>query len=298
MFPDLERIHRPETVEEALRLLVQGGRRPLAGGTALGIWRRSGIREVVDLWGLPLDLMEEDRRSHRIGATVTVERLTRAPADGVWDGALTETAGAVAATPVRNLITLGGSLCTPVPWSDLPVLLLALEAKVELARPEGPRSIPMAEWLGAPPAEHLGGISLLTGVELPRPRPGEGAAFETLTQVRFDYALTSAAASLGILDGTIQWARLAVGAVEPLPVAGVPQSRAAVRAELARTEPIRRMARQTARTLGTAMKTMTSIKPATVSRFKRMRRPATAVEPPILAVVLRAVSPRDTRIGQ
>ncbi len=219
MFPDLQAILRPTSLHEALELLDEaaGQLAPLAGGTARGIWNRHGQPVVMDLWGLRLDRVEQAPDCVRLGATVTVEELLRPPLADLWAGAIAETARAIGATPVRNLVTVGGNLCAPFAWCDLPVILLAVDAQLDLRSRRERHRCSVAELLAIRPRQVLEGRGLLVAVEIPRPGVGQGAAFETLVQTRFDYALASAAASVRLDADRVAEARVAVGAVEPVP---------------------------------------------------------------------------------
>ncbi len=219
MFPELEQIHRPSSLDEALGLLDEGQGQvvPLAGGTATGIWRRPGVRQVVDLWGLGLDQIEPQGDKLYIGATVTVEQLLDGPPAGRYGAALAEAAVAIASTPIRNLVTVGGNLCAPFPWSDLPVVLLALGAQVNLRAVGQQQSVSLEQFLQLKPRKVLDGRGLLVAVRVPTGGPGAGAAFETLTQTDFDYALVSAAAAVKVDQDRIVEAAVAIGAVESTP---------------------------------------------------------------------------------
>ena len=219
MFPDLKKIHRPKDLAEAFRILAESDGRvlPLAGGSAKGIWDRPGIAEVMDLWGLPMNLVEETRRTVRLGSTVTIAAMLASPAAQIWDGALAECAGSIGSTQIRNLVTVGGNLCAPYPWVDLPVILLVLDALVEIRKSDERKMVPIAEFLLGPPRKILEGKRLVTSVEFMRKEPGAGAAFQTLKETHFDYALVSVGAALKIEKGKVVWSRISVGAVESKP---------------------------------------------------------------------------------
>lgn len=125
---------RPETVEEALNLL-----RAKKSNTALGgmLWLKlqdKNVDTVVDLSGLGLDAIEETEEGWRIGAMVTLRQLeTHEGLAAFTGGAMTESVKHIVGVQFRNLATIGGSVFGRFGFSDPLTLLLALDARVELA---------------------------------------------------------------------------------------------------------------------------------------------------------------------
>lgn len=125
---------RPETVEEALNLL-----RAKKSNTALGgmLWlklQEKNVDTVVDLSGLGLDAIEETEEGWRIGAMVTLRQLeTHEGLAAFTGGAMAESVKHIVGVQFRNLATIGGSVFGRFGFSDPLTLLLALDAKVELA---------------------------------------------------------------------------------------------------------------------------------------------------------------------
>jgi xanthine dehydrogenase YagS FAD-binding subunit len=104
---------RPATIEDALELLAAGGAAPLAGGTDLAGQVDRGIRApdlLVDLQALGLGGVEEHDGGIRIGATTTLAELAASPLVAPY-AAVAEAAGAAASPLLRNVGTVGGSLC-------------------------------------------------------------------------------------------------------------------------------------------------------------------------------------------
>ena len=126
--------HRPATLNQALALLAEPKRVPLAGGTVLNADREPSDIEVVDLQALGLDQISAAGDSLRIGSTVTLDELARHEAVPAW---LAEIARAEAASTLRTLATVGGLAASR--WGDSVLLaaLLASDATVELAGPAG-----------------------------------------------------------------------------------------------------------------------------------------------------------------
>ena len=119
---------------------------------------------------------------------------------------------------------LGGSdHCVATHPSDLAVALVALDAQVHLAGPDGDRTVALAEFYrlpgDSPEVEHdLRAGELITEVVVPRL---DWAANSTYVKVRdresYEFALCSAAVALDVQDGVIRDARVAVGGVATVP---------------------------------------------------------------------------------
>jgi len=126
--------HRPDTLDEALALLADPSRVPLAGGTVLNADREPSAVEMVDLQSLGLDEISDGPGFLRIGATVTLDALARHHLTPDW---LAEIARAEAPSTLRTLATVGGLVASR--WGDSMLLaaLLASFAQVELAKPPG-----------------------------------------------------------------------------------------------------------------------------------------------------------------
>jgi xanthine dehydrogenase YagS FAD-binding subunit len=124
----------------------------------------------------------------------------------------------------RNLAILGGSPdCVATHPSDMAVALAALDAVVYVEGPAGLRVIPLGELYRRPgdrPDREttLERGDLITAVEL----PGLGfAACSAYRKVRdrasYAFGVASVAAALDVAGGVVRDARIALGAVAPLP---------------------------------------------------------------------------------
>jgi len=123
----------PENIEEALDLIKLEGVIPHAGGTAILKSRLlERIRGLVDLRKLPLNYFNEQDGEVEIGAMQTygdvIENLWQIDRDSILIKALYQ----AASTPLRNRITVGGSVSYFPVWSDIMGPLIALDAKVTL----------------------------------------------------------------------------------------------------------------------------------------------------------------------
>ena len=127
----------PDSAEQAAAQLA-GGAAVMAGGTTIMPAVLAGSFDVARVVGLARAGMDGvERRDGRtiVGATVTlaaVARLEHAPA-------LAAAARQVGGPALRNMATIGGNLLAGLPYGDVGVALLALDADVEL----GDRTVPV-----------------------------------------------------------------------------------------------------------------------------------------------------------
>ena len=208
----IKRFHYARDVEEALSLLsAYAGRGALlAGGLDLARSPRSDLEGLIDITGLGLSYVREEGGGLRIGATTTLTELLESPAARRYlNGFLPEVLHRVAALPLRNQATLGGAVVSAHPWADIPTVLVALGAEARWTDESGEHKAPVEE-LWRKPFRKIFRQAVLTEIYLP-PWDG-GFAFERLTRSAYDVALLNCACGLGIEEGKIAWAQVALGA--------------------------------------------------------------------------------------
>jgi xanthine dehydrogenase YagS FAD-binding subunit len=124
----------------------------------------------------------------------------------------------------RNLAILGGSPhCVATHPSDMAVALAALDAVVHVEGPAGPQVISLGG-LYRLPADRpdrettLERGDLITAVEIPPlAYAGNSAYRKVRDRTSYAFAVVSVAAALDVTDGVVRDARLAIGAVAPVP---------------------------------------------------------------------------------
>lgn len=213
--------YRPTSLDETVGLLLEHGDDAfiVAGGTSIGLDppRKEGLA-MIDLQDLDLVVMERHDERVRLGALATVQDLIRSDMlESVGTGILRETGAGIGPRPVRNRVTVGGNSMQPFKWSDLPVSLLALDAEFEVYGPEGPRSIAADALYAHQPRRQLREGEFLAWISLAADRPGDGGCFEKLIWTKVDHAVVSAAVKLTLDGDRCTSARVAVGALAPLP---------------------------------------------------------------------------------
>jgi carbon-monoxide dehydrogenase medium subunit len=196
----------------------------LAGGTDLVPQIKNGMvraRRVVDLSALP-ELKVLERRpdgSLRIGAAVSARALE---VSGLLHGpfaALADGAGVVGSLQIRHLATLGGNLANAAPSADMAPPVLALDAELLIAGPRGQRRVKADEFFLGVRRTQLAPDEVLVEVLVPLPEPGSGGTYVRHTPRReLDIAVVGVASHLTVRDGQCVRARIALGAVAPVPL--------------------------------------------------------------------------------
>jgi aerobic carbon-monoxide dehydrogenase medium subunit len=196
---------RASSLDEALDALAEPDAKALAGGQSLiSVMKLRVVRPslLVDIGRLDLGGVKTRDGALHVGALVVWNALARAaelrrPALA----AIADCAAGIGDLQVRNRGTLGGSLAHADPASDLPAVVLALGAQLQLRSPDGMRTLEAAEFFLGPFTTALGMRELITEVVFPVPPAGCGSAYASVEHPASGFALAGAAA-LVRADGT------------------------------------------------------------------------------------------------
>lgn len=216
---------RPETVEEAVAALADGGgdARPLAGGQSLVPtmnFRLATPGVLVDLNRIPeLDFVRREERGElRIGA---MTRQRSAETSGLVAEAaplMVEALGHVGHPQIRNRGTVGGSLAHGDPAAELPAVLLALDGRCRLVGPDGERWVEAEDFYTVLFGTACEDDELLAEVALPEAPTRSGHAFEEAARRDGDFALAGVAARLELdEDGRCGGVGLGLAGLGPTP---------------------------------------------------------------------------------
>ena len=153
----------------------------------------------------------------RIGSLVTHAEIMRSPIIREQLPALVDAAHTIGAIQTRNLGTLGGNLVTAVPSMDSGPTLVALDAIVTVAGPEGRRQMPLADFFVGPRKTVLKTDELLVEIIIPKENVGKPAHFLKFGLRKGQaLALVNVAAAFWVGEGnTFKAPRVALGAVAP-----------------------------------------------------------------------------------
>jgi xanthine dehydrogenase iron-sulfur cluster and FAD-binding subunit A len=152
--------HRPQTVEDAVKLLSRNQPLtiPLAGGST--IHQQSEDVAVVDLQNLGLNQIQLRSEMADLGSMVTFQQLME------WEDApciLVESAHRGSTYNLRNQITIGGAIASSSTFSPVVAALLALDARMTWQ--PGDVTLNLGEWLPIREAHKSG--NLISSINVP-----------------------------------------------------------------------------------------------------------------------------------
>jgi xanthine dehydrogenase small subunit len=216
---------RPASLPECLKLLAEHPQaRLIAGGTDLVVEANLRDRRWPVL--ISVEALSELREFHATDDAVTIgAALTLSEIGDMWSTAppvLDEWLGLFASPLIRNRATLGGNLATASPIGDSAPLLLAYDATVQIAGPDGERSVPLSEFFQSYRQTSLAGRDVLVSIRIPKPLAAD-TRFYKIAKRRTDDISTIAAGIAVTLDasGLVARARFAYGGVAATPVRAV-----------------------------------------------------------------------------
>ena len=196
MIPAQLDYRRPETLDDALTALAEPDAKALAGGQSLvSVLKLRLVRPsvLVDIGRLDLRGLHLGDSELRIGALSTWAELSSAPElERPALRGLAECASGIGDLQVQNRGTIGGSLAHADPASDLPAILLALDARLELRSASGERVVPATDFFLGPFLTGLEPQELLTEIVIPIPPRGSGSAYESFEHPASGFALAGA----------------------------------------------------------------------------------------------------------
>ncbi|MFV1960253.1 MAG: xanthine dehydrogenase family protein subunit M [Acidimicrobiia bacterium] len=210
---------RPESLDDALRLLAASGSEVevLAGGTDLVIAMRDGQSQpkvVVDLKRItefyPSLMWAGDTVT--LSATATMAETVDDEGINKHFPALAEAAVVVGSVQIRNRATLLGNICNGSPAADTAPPLLAYDAIIVVAGPDGTRRVEIDEFIVGPGRTALQDGEIAVALELRLPSRPLGSAYERMTR-RKGTDLASVTLCATVDDAGIT--RVAFGSVGP-----------------------------------------------------------------------------------
>lgn len=208
---------KPKTDEELSEILRTMGpkARILAGGT--GIYELAGrgllsdVEALVDISDLGWAYVKKSAQSFRIGSATTMTELMTSADLGMRNlGALVDALRAIQPVQVKNVATVGGAICTGLPFFDLPTALAALDATVQIG-PTG-RTVKLLDFIQGFFSMDLGSHEFVREVEIPIGKDARASAFQKFALTSDDWAMINCGASLSLdKGGRIKEPRLVFG---------------------------------------------------------------------------------------
>ncbi|MFK7896376.1 MAG: xanthine dehydrogenase family protein subunit M [Myxococcota bacterium] len=237
---EASRFEAPTEVEGAVALLAaEDGARILAGGTDLLVQTRlrRGVPDAppppsvfVDVKRIPrLMRTQLDAGGLTLGAAVpAAEIFENQTIKNRWPG-LAEATDLIGSTQVQGRATWCGNLCNASPAADSVPALIACGATVVIAGPKGERELPVEEFTMGPGQTVLQRGELVVEFKVATPADHAADAYlRLIPRTEMDIAVVGAGVQLQLdAAGTVQAARVALGAVAPTAIR-VPDAEAAL----------------------------------------------------------------------
>src|SRR5258705_2255643 len=192
--------YAPDSIEQALDLMSQYAEdaKILAGGQSLVPAMNFRVVQpsvLIDLNRVTeLSYVREDDRVIRIGAMTRERQLEFNALISRWAPLLKEAAPHIAHPQIRNRGTIGGSIVNADPAAELPVLMLALSARLKAKSVSGERWIDAQDFFMGMFTTALEPDEILVEIELPASPPRTGWSFIEVAPRAGDYALMGVAA--------------------------------------------------------------------------------------------------------
>ena len=203
--------HRASSVDDALKAMAAAGGNAkfVAGGHSLVPLMKLRLSEpatLIDIARIPeLSGIREKDGQIEIGAAtvhhaVATSKLIQERCPIVSDAAAT-----IGDTQVRNRGTLGGSLAHADPSADMPAVMVALDAAIDIQGAKGRRTVKATDFFQDLFTVDLQDGEIITAVRF---APVKAAGYAKLYQKASHYAIVGVAAVLDATGGKIQSARI------------------------------------------------------------------------------------------
>ena len=172
MYPARFDYHRASSVAQALELLgSKQDAKLLAGGHSLLPMMKLRLAQpanLIDIGGIEeLTGIERSGSSVRIGALTTHAEIAASDVLKKACPILAEAAAKIGDPQVRNRGTIGGNLAHADPGSDLPAVVMALDATLHLQSKKGKRTVKASDFFVDLLTTAVGEGEILTAIEVP-----------------------------------------------------------------------------------------------------------------------------------
>ena len=219
-------LERPSSIQEAVHSLKKWGSkaRIVAGNTTIYELANQGglddVDTIIDLSKLNLNYVTRDAKSIRIGAMTSFVEIENSDlCEHDLNYAVKETAMKLTPPQVRNIATIGGSVCSGIPFYDMPVTLLALGAEFHTISDEGEKKIAAEDFFVDYFVTALTADEMLIEVLCPE-KELSSSSFVKLGRATVDFAVVNSAVKIALepKENKVSDARIALGAVASTPI--------------------------------------------------------------------------------
>jgi carbon-monoxide dehydrogenase medium subunit len=212
-----------ESAEHAIRLLGERqDAKLLAGGHSLLPWMKLRLARpslLIDVGRLAELAYVRDAGEHiAVGALMRHDDVRRATLLQEHCPIVSHTAGLIGDPQVRHRGTIGGSLAHGDPESDLPGVMLALEADMVVRGSDGERVVPARDFFTDVYRTALGQDEMLVEVRVPKLKASTGWSYLKMNRRAQDWATVGVAAVVERSNGSIASAAIGLTNMGGTPV--------------------------------------------------------------------------------
>ena len=225
MIPVSFSYERASSIDDAIAKMAAGGGKLIAGGHSLVPLMKLRLSEpgrLIDIARIPgLSGIRESGPPHdaqsaswgprggriEIGATTTHHEVATSKVLRDKCPMVAEAAAEIGDAQVRNRGTIGGSIAHADPAADMPAVMVAADAEIEIRGKSGTRTVKAADFFQGFYTVDLQASEIITAIRF---APVRSAAYAKLHQRASHYAIIGVAAALDLEGGVIRAARVAV----------------------------------------------------------------------------------------
>ena len=212
----------PTSVDDAVAILAGAGvdTRILAGGTDLLAQMSAGMVKpglVVDIKRInEMMTITENGGGFTVGAAVSGAVLgEHAGVGAMWPGVV-EAVELIGSTQIQGRASAGGNLCNASPAADSVPALIVAGVTVNIAGPNGRRTVAAGDVPVSPGRTSLAKGELVVSLNLPAKPANTGDAYlRMIPRTEMDIAIVGAGVCLTMDGDTCAAARVSLGAVAP-----------------------------------------------------------------------------------
>ncbi len=211
----------PESFQSLLEIYAEHPDATLvSGATDVGLWITKHLKELPKVIYLGrvngLSTCYKDEKGIRLGAAASyaVAESYLKTIDPDLEHVLTR----IGSRQVRASGTIGGNIANGSPIGDMPPMLIALGAEIELQSIRGRRILPLESFFIDYGKQEIAENEVLTSIHIPHLiRQDHFRAYKITKRFDQDISAVMAAFCISLKDGRVQCARLAFGGMAGIP---------------------------------------------------------------------------------
>jgi aerobic carbon-monoxide dehydrogenase medium subunit len=212
-----------ESAEHAVGLLGErGDAKLLAGGHSLIPAMKLRLARpalLVDIGRIgDLSYVRDEGDAIAIGALTRHQDVRDDPSLRTHCPIVAYTAGLIGDPQVRHRGTIGGTLAHGDPASDLPAVILALDAELVVRGGDGERTVPASEFFTGVWQTALGPAEMLVEVRVPKLGSSAGWSYVKMARRAQDWATVGVAAVVEKSNGSLRKARIGLTNMGATPI--------------------------------------------------------------------------------